>query len=80
MIFILPSLVMAQNETDDSWGDTHWGGDVGEEEYSVPKDDGTNDGDDICNTSYCSSVILFGIVVVPPSIKYWKRKKCINQY
>lgn len=73
MIVILPSLSMAQNDANDTWDDTHWGGDVGEEEYSVSEDDGTRDDGDICNTGICSSVILFGVVIVPPYIKYWKR-------
>lgn len=58
--------VVNQMDGNDTWDATHWGGDVGEEEYSTPdvEDEGTNESGGICG-----SIIIVGVILIPPFIK-----------
>lgn len=74
IIIVFASFFVANQVDNDTWDDTHWGGDTGEEEYSVSDDDTTNGTDEFCNTGICTSIILFGSVLLPSCIKYWKKE------
>ncbi len=74
-ILIALTFLLVTNQVDnDTWEETHWGGDTGEEEYSVSDGDGTNGTDELCNTGVCTSIILFGSVLLPSCIKYRKKE------
>ena len=71
---VVLGVILLANQVDETWEDTHWGGDVGEEEYSETRsEDGTEEGD-ICNTGVCGTAVIFGVVV--PSYAFtMKRSK-----
>ncbi len=75
IIIAFASFFVANQVDNDTWEDTHWGGDTGEEEYGTPTgEDGTRGTDDLCGTGVCTSVILFGSVLLPSCIQYWKKE------
>jgi len=74
-IFIfLATITTAQSN--DTWYDSHWGGDTGEETYHdpLPQDETRNEEDD---GGICSSVILFGMCI--PAITLYKREAIKNK-
>ena len=59
-IIVLASIFVVNQVDNDTWDDTHWGGDTGEEEYSTsPTDEITEEGGGICG-----SVIIFGVIFI----------------
>lgn len=75
LIVIVASIFVVNQVANDTWDETHWGGDVGEEEYSTQTGDGSINGTgDICNTGICSTaIIVFSVVLLPSCVQYWKR-------
>lgn len=75
IIIVFASFFVVNQVDNDTWDDTHWGGDTGEEEYSTPTgDDSTNGTDDLCSGGLCSTaIIVFSMVLLPSCIK-WNRK------
>lgn len=71
VIFISVFTVLIRAEpTNDTWHDTHWGGDTGEEEFTEPpKDEGTRGGGGLCS----SGMIVMG-VCVPAKILQMRKK------
>ncbi|MCK4545048.1 hypothetical protein KAU43_05875 [candidate division WOR-3 bacterium] len=59
-IIVLASIFVANQVDNDTWDETHWGGDTGEEEYSTsPTDEITEGGGGICG-----SIIIFGVISI----------------
>ena len=71
-LIVVLGVILLANQVNDTWEDTHWGGDVGEEEYSETRsEDGTGQGD-VCNTGVCGTGYIFGFVVPSYIIIRWK--------
>lgn len=59
-IIVLASIFVVNQVDNDTWDETHWGGDTGEEEYSTsPTDELTEGGGGICG-----SIIIFGVIFI----------------
>ena len=70
IIIALGSIFMANQIDNDTWDDTHWGGDVGEEKYNEPiEDEGTKGGGKLC------SMVIMCVIVIPAYCFQWKRKE-----
>lgn len=70
IITALASVFIVNQLENDTWDDTHWGGDVGEEEFSQPsKDEETRNGG-----GWCSGIIV-AVVGIPAYYLQRKRKK-----
>ena len=77
LVMILSYTVVADptNETiEDTWFDTHWGGDTGEEYYKEPEPEVPEEPEPapgLCGTS----AIVIGICVPAASIQYLKKRR-----
>jgi len=77
VLILLGSFFIVNQIGNDTWDDTHWGGDTGEEEYHVPQQsDGTRDGD---GGEVCSMIFFIGFIGGTGYYIKWKRNKCVNQ-
>jgi len=89
VIILSVPIISAQNETaqnetietDDSWYDSHWGGDTGNDTFEDPVvvDNSTRNSDGgICTTTYCTSgtiVVGLGFASVITKKRGWLKKR-----
>ena len=75
-IIVLASIFAVNQVNNDTWDETHWGGDTGEEEYSTQTGDGDINGTGgLCNSGICTTaIIVFSVVLLPSCVQYWKRE------
>ena len=70
LITALASFFIVNQVDNDTWDDTHWGGDVGEEEYNEPIENEGTKGDG----EVCSMIVVIGFVGGSGYFVHWKRK------